>query len=93
MNEQLQLEFEHLAKGEPPDETDYSLRAYVARLPDERLAQYDPSWTDEQVMDWDGNFRSDGGLMLVCCERDVEVREFRKVVEELLAFRQKAGKL
>jgi hypothetical protein len=33
-------------------------------------------------MEWDGNFRSDGGLMLVCCERDVDVGEFRRVLEE-----------
>ena len=33
------------------------------------------------------NFRSDGALMLVCCERDVEIAEFRAVLEEhLLAF-------
>ena len=39
-------------------------------------------------MDWDGNFRSDGGLMLVCCERDVDVGEFRRVLEEHLAYRK-----
>jgi len=38
-------------------------------------------------MEWDGNFRSDGALMLVCCERDVDVAEFRRVLEEHLAFR------
>lgn len=72
----------------PMDETDRSLRAYVARIADEKLAEYDPSWTDEQVMAWDGNFRSDGGLMLVCCERDVDAGEFRRVVEEYVAFQQ-----
>ena len=81
-------EFENRPGTPPMDETDRSLRAYVARLPDEKLAQYDPAWTDEQVIAWDGNFRSDGGLMLVCCERDVDVQEFRAVVEECLAFRR-----
>ncbi len=38
------------------------------------------SWSDDQVIDWDGNFRDDGDLMLVCVERDVEVSEFRRVV-------------
>jgi hypothetical protein len=57
-------------------------------LADEHLAKYDPSWTDEQVMEWDGNFRSDGELMLVCCERDVEVAEFRQVLEQYLEFRK-----
>lgn len=79
-------EFENLPSAAPLDETDRSLRAYVARLPEEQLAKYDPSWSDEQVRAWDGNFRSDGELMLICCERDVEVQEFRRVVEEYLAF-------
>jgi hypothetical protein len=78
---------EHLPDDGPLDETDISLRAYLARLSDEHLAQYDLSWTDEQVMAWDGNFRSDGALMLVCCERDVDVTEFRQVLERHLRFR------
>jgi hypothetical protein len=84
----LQLTFEKLPGAEPRDETDYALRSYVAGLAQERLALYDPNWTDEQVQEWDGNFRSDGALMLVCCERDVEVTEFRRTVEEFLRFRQ-----
>jgi hypothetical protein len=82
------LDFEHLPGSEPMDETDVSLRAYLARLSDEQLAKYDPAWSDERVMEWDGNFRSDGALMLVCCERDVDVTEFRRVLEEYLAFRK-----
>ena len=93
MSTEAAVDFEHWPPDMAMDETDVSLRAYVSRLDEDHLTKYDPNWTDEQVMEWDGNFRSDGGLMLVCCERDVEVREFRKVVEELLAFRQKAGKL
>ena len=62
-----ELDFEQLPGSGPKDETDFSLRSYVARIPDEKLAQYDPAWTDEQVTEWDGNFRSDGALMLVCC--------------------------
>ena len=88
MNDKQSTEFETLAGATPPDETDISLRAYVSRLPDDHLASYDPSWTDDQVMEWDGNFRSDGGLMLVCCERDVDVHEFRQVLEEYLRFRR-----
>lgn len=81
------VDFEHLPADRPMDETDVSLRAYLARLSDEHLAQYDPSWTDEQVMEWDGNFRLDGHLMLVCVERDVDVQEFREVLEEHLRYR------
>ena len=69
------------------DETDINLRAYLSRLSDEHLAQYDPAWTDEQVIEWDGNFKSDGTLMLVCCERDVDVMDFRRVLVEHLKFR------
>jgi hypothetical protein len=76
------LDLEHWPGDGPLDETDVSLRAYLDSLSDEHLRQYDPSWSDEQVMTWDGNFRSDGALMLVCCERDVDVEEFRRTLEE-----------
>ena len=64
------------------DETDVNLRAYLESLSAEHLAKYNPQWSDEEVVEWDGNFRSDGALMLVCCERDVEIEEFREVLEE-----------
>ncbi len=86
-----QLAFETLPTAQPKDETDYALRSYVARIPEEKLAQYDSSWTDEQVIEWDGNFRDDNALMLVCCERDIDVHEFREVVEEFLKFRKSGG--
>lgn len=74
--------------GEPYDETDIS-RAYVSRIPAEKLKVYDRDWSDDQVIDWDGNFRDDGDLMLVCVERDVEVVEFRRVVEEFIEYRRR----
>jgi hypothetical protein len=85
------MDYEHLPGDEPLDETDVSLRAYLAGLPDEHLAEYDPSWTDEQVREWDGNFRSDGALMLVCCERDIDVAEFREALHQHLRYRQGVG--
>ena len=66
----------------PRDETDENLHAYLDTLSPEHLAKYDPNWSDDEVVEWDGNFRSDEALMLVCCERDVEVKEFREVLEE-----------
>ena len=81
------MDYEHLPGDDPLDETDVSLRAYLARLSDEHLANYDPSWTDEVVREWDGNFRSDGALMLVCCERDIDVLEFRQALHEHLRHR------
>jgi hypothetical protein len=88
MNSTQNANFEDLIGATPPDETDRSLRAYIARIPEERLAEYRPEWTDEQVIEWDGNFRSDGDLMLVCCERDVDVQEFRQVLDEYLRWRR-----
>jgi hypothetical protein len=67
---------------ESPDETDISVRAYFCRMDDDRLREYRPDWTDEQIIQWDGNFRCDGALMLVCCERDIDIDEYRKVIEE-----------
>ena len=88
MTDQQALDFERLPSETPPDETDVNLRAYISRLPEERLKEYDSSWSDERLMEWDGNFRSDGGLMLVCCERDVDVQEYRKMLEECLRYRK-----
>ena len=50
----------------PMDETDVNLRAYLENLSVEHLARYNPDWTDDEVKEWDGNFCSDGALMLVC---------------------------
>jgi sugar phosphate isomerase/epimerase len=84
---QPEINYELLPDGRLGDETDTNLRAYLSRLSDAHLAEYRPHWTDEQVVAWDGNFRSDGNLMLVCCERDVDVKEFRHVLKEHLQRR------
>ena len=84
MNE---LDLEQPLGEKPGDETDINLRAYLSRMSDGRLRQYDPSWSDGQVIAWDGNFRSDGALMLVCCERDVGIAEYREVLAEHLLRR------
>ncbi|MBX3411259.1 MAG: hypothetical protein KF708_00975 [Pirellulales bacterium] len=72
----------------PQDETEVNLRSYFSRLSDERLMEYDPDWTDEQVMAWDDNFTSDGELFLICCEREVDVAEYRRVLVEHMTLRQ-----
>lgn len=81
------VNYERLPADMPMDETDINLRSYFSRMSDERLKQYDPAWTDEQVMAWDDNFTSEGNLFLICSERDVEVDEYRRVLEEHLGFR------
>ncbi|QDU81476.1 hypothetical protein Pla110_32180 [Polystyrenella longa] len=80
-------QFEQLPAELSMDETDINLRAYLSRLTDDHLQQYQPDWSDKKVIEWDGNFRNNGNLMLVCCERDVDVSEFRRVLEEHIQFR------
>jgi hypothetical protein len=81
--------FEQEPRDEPGDETSINLRAYFDRMPDEKMLEYSPDWTDEQVVEWDGNFRDDGCLMLFCCERDIEMDEYREVLAEAIAYRER----
>ena len=85
--EQPTWNFEHEPRAEPGDETRVNLRAYFDRVPDEKMLEYSPDWSDEKVVEWDGNFRDDGCLMVMCCERDVDIQEYRQVLEECLAYR------
>jgi hypothetical protein len=81
--------FEQEPSAEPMDETSVNLRAYFDRMDDGKMQQYRADWTDDQVVEWDGNFRDDGGLMLACCERDVEIDEYRRVLEACLQYRDR----
>ena len=85
--EQPLWNFEQEPTAEPLDETSINLRAYFDRMPDEMLLQYSPQWSDEQTMDWDNNFRDDGNLMLLCSEREVDITEYRRVLEKCIAYR------
>ena len=87
MSDRDKVAFEHLPEDKPMDETDMSLRYHFTEMSDEKIATYDPDMSDEALIEWDGNFREDGNLMLVCVERDVDIREYRAVLEEHLAFR------
>lgn len=80
--------FEDAPYASPPDETDVNLRAYFDAWSESKAEAVDLGWTDSELRDWDGNFRSDGALMLVCCDRDVEIGEYRRVLGEFLAFRR-----
>jgi len=82
------VNFERLPEGMAMDETDINLRSYFSRMSDEKLAEYNPSWTDEEVIAWDQeNFKDDGTLFLICSERDIEIEEYRRVLEEHIRFR------
>jgi len=86
--------FEQEHGGEPGDETSVNLRAYFDRMPDEKMLHYRPEWTDAQVLAWDENFRDDNILFIACCERDIEVGEYRQVMEQSIAYRDRVrGKL
>ena len=77
-----------LPEGMAMDETDINLRAHFSRMSDEKLAEYEPTWTDD-AGDRLGraNFRDDGTLFLVCSERDVDIEEYRRVLVEHIRFR------
>jgi hypothetical protein len=88
MNEsKTEVNYERLPVGMAMDETDVNLRAHFSRMSDEKLAEYQPTWTDEKVMAWDGDFRDDDVLFLICSERDVNIEEYRRVLVEHIRFR------
>jgi hypothetical protein len=79
--------FEQEPTDEPMDETGVNLRAYFDRMADAKMREYSPDWSDAQVMDWDENFRDDGFLFLLCSERDVDIEEYRRVLEAAIGYR------
>ena len=91
MEPEFPWNFEQQPWSEPHDESSINLRAYFDRMPNGKMQEYRAQWTDEQVMDWDGNFRSDGALFLICSERDVEIGEYRRVLEKCMEYRRQVN--
>ncbi|MBI4910358.1 MAG: hypothetical protein HY820_42465 [Acidobacteria bacterium] len=87
--EQPMWNFEQEPYPDGADETDVNLRAYFDRMADEKMLGYHPDMSDDEVVEWDGNFKDDGSLMLICSEREVEVDEYRRVLELCLAYRSR----
>jgi hypothetical protein len=81
--------FEQEPWEEEHDETCINLRAYFDRMPDEKMREYSDAWSDLQVMEWDGNFKDDGSLLLPCSERDVEIEEYRLVIDRARRYRDR----
>lgn len=81
--------FEQDPTAEAMDETSFNLRAYFDRMDDARLRGYSPHWSDEALAEWDGNFKSDGTLLLPCSEREVDIAEYRRVLEQCIAYRDR----
>lgn len=71
------------------DETTVNLRSYFDRMDDAKMQQYSSDWTNEQVIEWDGNFRDDGEFMMFCSEREVEIDEYRAELENCIAYRNR----
>ena len=79
--------FEQEPYDERTDETTTNLRAYFDRMDDRKMREYDPTWSDEKLVEWDG-------LLVPCCERDIEVEEYRRVLEQAIQYRDRArGKI
>ena len=81
-------------EGEPAfeemSETGINLCAYFDAMSDAKLKTYEPSFTDEELMEWDGNFTSDGDLLLPCCEsEDVDVAMYRRYIAECSRYRDR----
>src|SRR5260221_11392813 len=87
---QPEWNFEQEPYDEPRDETSVNLRAYFDRMDDEKMRQYRESWTDGEVIEWDGNFKEgEDSLFLICSERDVDVKEYRRVLQQAIAYRNR----
>ena len=82
--------FEQEPSDRPMDETSVNLRAYFDRMSDEKMQLYSPTMIDDQLIEWDGNFRDDGNFMILCSERDVDVDEYRAVLEQCIRYRDRA---
>jgi hypothetical protein len=81
-------------EGEPPfeerTEAGINLCAYFDAMPDAKLKTWNPNFTDEQLMAWDGNFKSDGDLLLPCCEsEEVDAEMYRRYIAECIRYRDR----
>lgn len=72
----------------PMTETGVNLCAYFDAMPDEKLLTYKPEFSDDELMEWDGNFTDEGELFLPCCEsEDVDPAMYRKYIEGCIRYR------
>jgi hypothetical protein len=81
-------------EGEPPfeemSETGINLCAYFDAMSDAKLTTYDVELSDAQLMEWDGNFTSDGSLLLPCCEtEEVDPEMYRRYIAQCIVYRNR----
>ena len=80
--------FEQSPTDEALDEAGVNLRAYFDAMPDEKMQQYRPEWSDENLMAWDDNFTDEGVLFLPCSESsEVDIHRYRRVLEQAIDYR------
>jgi hypothetical protein len=58
-------------------------------MSDEKMQQYNPAWSDEKLIEWDGNFTGEGNLLIACSERDIDPAEYRRVIAQAIAYRNR----
>lgn len=81
-------------EGEPPfeprTEAGINLCAYFDAMPDAKLKTFDPAMSDVELMRWDGNFKSDGDMLLPCTEsEEVDVEMYRRYIAECIRYRER----
>lgn len=81
-------------EGEPPfeprTEAGINLCAYFDAMPDAKLITWNAGFTDEEVMRWDGNFKSDGDMLLPCTEsEEVDVAMYRRYISACIRYRDR----
>ena len=87
---ELRWNFEGEPPFEPRTEAGINLCAYFDAMPDEKLKTYDPSMSDHDLMRWDGNFKSDGDMLLPCTEsEEVDVAMYRRYIAENIRYRNR----
>lgn len=79
---------------EPPfeemSEAGINLCAYFDAMPDSKLRTWNPDFTDEELMAWDGEFCTDGHMLLPCCEsEEVEAEMYRRYIAENIKYRDR----
>jgi hypothetical protein len=82
--------FESETPFEERSEAGINLCAYFDAMPDAKLRTWDPAFTDDELMAWDGNFKSDGDLFLPCCEsEEIEPDMYRRYIAECIKYRNR----
>ena len=71
-------------------ETGVNLCAYFDAMPDEKMQTYRSHFSDDELMAWDGNFTSEGNLLLPCCEsEDASPAMYRTYIEACIRYRDR----